>query len=93
MTDSFFEVYVECPLDELVRRDPKGLYEKAIAGEIQNFTGVSDPYEAPEHAEVVVNTAEESPEASLAKIMAALERHGHLTSVDGQLTPADERAL
>ena len=89
MTDAFFEVYVECPLDELVRRDPKGLYEKAIAGEIQNFTGVSDPYEAPEHAEVVVKTAEESPEESLEKIMTALDRRGHLTSVDGQLTPAE----
>ncbi len=90
MTDSFFEVYVECPLDELVRRDPKGLYRKALSGDIPNFTGVSDPYEVPEQAEVVVNTAEESPEQSLAKILTALKHHGHLTGVDGQLTPTEE---
>ena len=90
MTESFFEIYVECPLDELVRRDPKGLYERALAGKIPNFTGVSDPYETPEHAEVVVNTAEEKPEDSLAKILAALARHGYLASFDDPLTPAEE---
>ena len=61
-----------------MRRDPKGLYKKALAGEIDNFTGVSDPYEEPEQPEVVVNTAEETPQASLEKILTALERNGHL---------------
>ena len=88
MTPAFFEVYVECPLDELVRRDPKGLYKKALAGEIANFTGVSDPYEEPEQPEVVVNTGSETPEASLAKILAALERHGYLAGGNGQVAPA-----
>lgn len=88
MTPGFFEVYVECPLDELVRRDPKGLYKKALAGEIDNFTGVSDPYEEPERPEVVVNTAGETPQASLEKILTALERHGHLADSREQLAPA-----
>ena len=88
MTTAFFEVYVQCPLDELVRRDPKGLYEKALAGEIANFTGVSDPYEEPELPEVVVNTAEETPQASLEKILAALERHGYLADSLEPLAPA-----
>ena len=91
MSTAFFEVYVQCPLDELVRRDPKGLYKKALAGEIANFTGVSDPYEAPEHPEVAVNTASETPEASLRKILAALERHGYLAGGNGKVTPMDAR--
>ncbi|MGO9267728.1 MAG: adenylyl-sulfate kinase, partial [Candidatus Binataceae bacterium] len=66
MHDRFFEVFVECPLDTLVERDVKGLYKKAIAGEIKNFTGVSDPYEAPLNAELIVNSSIESREESLA---------------------------
>ena len=88
MTTAFFEVYVKCPLDELVRRDPKGLYKKALAGEIANFTGVSDPYEEPERPEVVVNTASETPQASLERILAALERHGRLADSLETLAPA-----
>src|SRR5579885_3464222 len=61
-TPGFVEVYVRCPLDELVRRDVKGLYRRALAGEIPNFTGVSDPYEEPPAPEVVVDTAVESVE-------------------------------
>src|SRR5215208_291333 len=56
----FVEVYVECSIPELTRRDVKGLYEKALKGEIQNFTGISDPYEAPEKPEVVVNSEHET---------------------------------
>ena len=74
--DNFVEVYVEASLDELVRRDVKGLYEKAIKGEITNFTGVSDPYEAPLNPEVLVNTEEETIEESLGKVVAALEERG-----------------
>ena len=92
MSTAFFEIYVECSLDELVRRDPKGLYKKALAGEIANFTGVSDPYEAPEQPEVVVNTASETPQASLEKILAALERHGYLAGGNGQVSPMDAGA-
>src|SRR5712671_5903987 len=65
----FFEVYVRCSLEELTRRDVKGLYAKAIAGEIKNFTGVSDPYEAPLTPEVTVDSERETVEESLARIL------------------------
>jgi adenylyl-sulfate kinase len=73
MHDQFFEVFVECSLEKLVERDVKGLYKKAIAGEIKNFTGVSDPYEAPLKAELVVNSGTETREQSLALLLATLE--------------------
>jgi adenylyl-sulfate kinase len=73
MHERFFEVYVECPLDTLVERDVKGLYKKALAGEIKNFTGVNDPYEAPLAAELVVNSSTQSREESLASLLATLE--------------------
>jgi adenylyl-sulfate kinase len=76
---SFVEVYVECPLDALVKRDVKGLYEKALRGEIKNFTGVSDPYEAPTAAEITVHTDRESVDESATAILTWLERQGLLT--------------
>jgi adenylyl-sulfate kinase len=75
---NFVEVYCKASLDALVERDVKGLYERALAGEIQNFTGVSDPYEEPENPEVVVETDSETVEESLAKIVRALEALGHV---------------
>src|SRR6266851_4350530 len=66
---NFVEVFVSCPLDTLVERDVKGLYKKALAGEIKNFTGVSDPYEEPLHPEVVVHTDRETVEESAKKIL------------------------
>lgn len=63
-TENFVEVFADCPLETLVRRDVKGLYKKALAGEIKNFTGVSDPYEAPEEPEVVINSSTQTPEES-----------------------------
>src|SRR5437016_4147266 len=83
-TPGFFEVYVRCSLEELVRRDTKGLYAKAIRGEIANFTGVSDPYEEPLNPEVVVDTERESPEASVERVLVGLARRGHI-----HLAPAD----
>src|SRR6186997_3295936 len=74
----FVEVYVEAPVQVLADRDVKGLYKKAMAGEIQNFTGVNDPYEAPESAEVVCHTdGSETPEESAAKVIAKLEELGY----------------
>lgn len=70
---NFIEVFVECSLEECVRRDVKGLYVKAMAGEIPEFTGVSDPYEPPLNPEITVNTAEESIEESFTRIMEYLE--------------------
>jgi adenylylsulfate kinase len=69
----FFEVFVKCPLDTLVERDVKGLYKKALKGEIANFTGVSDPYEEPLNAELVVETHRESREESCQRLIAKLE--------------------
>ena len=75
---NFIEVFVDCSLEECIRRDVKGLYAKAMAGEIPEFTGVSDPYEPPTDAEITVNTDEESIEASFAKIMNYLEERGYV---------------
>src|SRR4030081_2958578 len=74
----FVEVYVRCSLDGLVRRDVKGLYQKALAGELPNFTGVSDPYEPPLHPEVVVDSEQETVEECVARGLAALGRLGHI---------------
>ena len=75
---SFIEVYVHCPVEVCAERDVKGLYEQAFAGEIDNFTGVSDPYEPPENPEVVCHTAEETVEESVARILAYLEQNGYV---------------
>ncbi len=72
----FIEVYVEAPLAVVEERDTKGLYKKARAGEIKNFTGISDPYEAPEKAEIVVHTGDESIEQSGDKIIDYLRSKG-----------------
>jgi len=77
----FLEVYAKCSLEELTRRDVKGLYAKAIAGEIENFTGVSDPYEEPLAAEVVFDSEAEGEKESLAKVVAKLEELGFLEPV------------
>ncbi len=73
MGDRFVEVYIEASVDACAERDVKGLYKKAFAGEIKEFTGVSDPYEAPENPEVVCHTEAEEPEESAAKLIAYLE--------------------
>ena len=78
----FCEVYCACPIDELARRDAKGLYRRALAGEITGFTGVDDPYEEPEHPDVVVHTDRESKHESLARILARLEALGFLAPTD-----------
>ncbi len=73
---AFVEVFVKASLDTLVGRDVKGLYKKAIAGEIANFTGVSDPYEAPEHPEILVSSDTETVVESGEKIIDYLEENG-----------------
>ena len=64
----FLEVYVKCPLSECIRRDPKGLYRKALRGEIKNFTGISDPYEPPEKPDLELDTLNDSPEINSEKL-------------------------
>ena len=75
---NFVEVYVQCPIDVLAERDVKDLYKKALAGEIKNFTGVSDPYEEPLKPEVVVNSDKETKEQSMATIIGWLEHLGYI---------------
>jgi len=73
-TQNFVEVYVSAPLEVCIQRDVKGMYKKALAGEIKNFTGVSDPYEPPIHPEIVIDTQKETPGDSAARILQELER-------------------
>lgn len=82
---NFVEVYVRCSIEELTRRDVKGLYAKALRGEIANFTGVSDPYEEPLDPEVVVDSETETVEQSLDKILAKLQKLGYLNPALSQV--------
>lgn len=84
---NFVEVYVKCPLETLIARDVKGLYKKALAGEIKEFTGVSDPYEEPLHPEVVVETDKETIEEGVEKILARLQELGYVTHAVGTIAP------
>ena len=71
--DRFIEVYVSTPLEECERRDVKGLYAKARAHKINNFTGITSPYEVPEHPEITVDTSTEKLEDSVARILEAID--------------------
>jgi adenylyl-sulfate kinase len=75
---NFVEIYVKCPLDVCRERDVKGLYKLVDEGKIKNFTGVDDPYEEPEHPELVIETNKEDVEESVARIFAKLEELGYL---------------
>ncbi len=76
----FAEIFIDTPVELCEERDPKGLYKKARAGEIPNFTGISDPYEVPENAEMVIKTATGTPEEAAAQILAMLEQIGKIKS-------------
>lgn len=76
---AFVEVYMNAPLEVVAARDVKGLYKRAIAGEIPNFTGVSDPYEAPQNPEISVESGRESVEESAKKVLDYLEERGLIT--------------
>ena len=90
---NFVEVYVNCPIDVCRQRDVKGLYKLVDEGKITGFTGVDDPYEEPQHPELIVETDKETVEESLRRIMATLESLGYLepevhstiASTDGSL--------
>jgi adenylyl-sulfate kinase len=73
---NFVEVYVHAPLEVLAERDVKGLYKKAIAGEIASFTGVSDPYEPPSNPEITVDSSQETVDDSVARVLAKLRESG-----------------
>jgi adenylyl-sulfate kinase len=69
---NFVEVYVHCPVEVLASRDVKGLYKKALAGEIESFTGVSDPYEPPLNPEITIDSSQEQVEESVEKVLSKL---------------------
>ncbi len=81
--ERFFEVFVRCALEKLVERDVKGLYRKALAGEIRNFTGVSDPYEEPLDPELVIDSSRETVSDSFSRILGRLEELGYINGVNG----------
>ncbi len=83
---NFVEVYVTCSIEELTRRDVKGLYKKALAGEIQNFTGVSDPYEPPTSPEIAVDSERQTVDESSKQILGYLEQHGWIEPADAHAT-------
>jgi len=76
----FIEVYVNVSLAAAEKRDPKGLYKKARAGEIKSFTGIDDPYEAPVNAEIVIDTERSTPEQGAEEVLAYMEKAGRLTA-------------
>ncbi len=76
----FIEVYINVSLEAAEKRDPKGLYQKARAGEIKGFTGIDDPYEAPEKPEITIDTEKTSPEDAAKQILNHLEKGGYLTA-------------
>jgi adenylylsulfate kinase len=82
----FVEVFVQAPLDVLVERDVKGLYKRALAGEIKNFTGISDPYEAPYAPDVIVDSSIETVEESAARVLDHLLETGALAASVAQVT-------
>ncbi len=88
--DRFVEVYVKAPVEVLTERDVKGMYKKALAGEIKNFTGVSDPYEEPDNPEILVETDKESVDESLNKIMRTLELMNYVPGADAESEYSDE---
>jgi len=84
--EDFIEVFVDAPLEVCAERDVKGLYKKAFSGEIPQFTGVSDPYEAPAAPDLVLKTEEETPEESARKVIEKLEFFGYLWPREAQET-------
>jgi len=92
---NFVEVFVDCPLEICEQRDVKGLYARARSGEIQQFTGISDPYEPPAHAEITVHTDQESPEQDVELILSRLADLGYLSyaGATSSAYSAEEEAL
>jgi adenylylsulfate kinase len=77
--DNFVEVFVSCPVDVCIERDVKGMYKKALAGEITGFTGIDDPYEVPENPEVILHTDRETLEESVQNVLGSLQKLGYVS--------------
>ncbi len=91
--ENFVEVYVNTPLETCIQRDVKGMYKKALAGQIKNFTGIDDPYEAPLNPEIVIETNSETPAESAARIVERLQHLGLVEHDPPAYTPAAESAI
>jgi adenylylsulfate kinase len=89
----FVEVYVNCPLEVCIHRDPKGLYQKALAGEIQHFTGIDDVFETPLQPDIEVTTHTETPEESLTRILCGLRGLQRLSEEPGASPQQQEKEL
>jgi adenylyl-sulfate kinase len=90
----YVEVYCECPLEVLAKRDVKGLYEKAMRGEIKGFTGVDDPYEAPSKPEVTIHSDREAIDQSVEKILRTLEEMGYIPAAsEPEYSPEEEEKI
>jgi len=91
----FIEIYTKCSLEECIRRDPKGLYKKALSGEIKNFTGLDDPYEEPENPELVIDTEHDSIEENVNKVLEKLEEANliKLESIKAEMSGEDKVAV
>ena len=76
--DEFIEVYTKCSVEECENRDPKGLYKKSRSGEIPEFTGISAPYEAPDHPEIILDTEHESINQSVDRVIQYLKQHQYI---------------
>lgn len=81
-TGRFVEIFVDCPLETCIQRDPKGIYAKALKGEIKDFTGISSPYEPPEHADIVIRSDLESFDDGVDRILAYLKHKVLIPSTD-----------
>lgn len=90
--ENYIEVFARCPLEKCIERDVKGMYKKALAGEIKGFTGIDDPFDEPSDPEIICDTDKETPEESAAKIVTYLREHGYLPaeqSSNGQGSTGD----
>jgi len=89
----FVEVYASCPVEKCIERDVKGMYKKALAGEIKNFTGIDDPYEPPKNPEVVCETDKETVEESVKKIINKLIERGYIEPTDEDVYTEEEEEI
>jgi adenylyl-sulfate kinase len=80
----FVEIYMDCPMNVLIQRDVKGLYKKALAGEIPQFTGISDPYEPPIASDLTIDSSTETPEASVERILSHVYELGFVQRASGK---------
>jgi adenylylsulfate kinase len=78
LSENFCEIYVKASIEEVTKRDVKGLYKKALSGEIKNFTGISDPYEEPKNPDLIINTEKETLDESVEKVLNFLSTNSYL---------------